>query len=146
MKIALSYDISSQKLVSDNGPREKVSMKDPFSTDEKLHSPTEFLLMAMGGCSSDDVIVVLSKKKKRIDRFHCEVEGERETEDPKTLKKANISYFIDGDVDEASARRAINLSLTKYCSVSILAKRGGAELTYSLILNGKKLADQEKPA
>lgn len=98
----------------------------------------------MGGCSSDDVLLILKKRKKEVSEFRCEVSGIREDTDPKTMKYADIHYIISGDVDEASARRAIELSLSKYCSVSILAKRGGTDLRYSLTLNGKLIVKEEK--
>lgn len=77
--------------------------------------------------------------------FRCEVTGEREEEHPKVLKHVNIHYFLDGDINPDKARKAINLSLTKYCSVSIIVKRGGADLRYSLAINGKELDSDKLP-
>jgi uncharacterized OsmC-like protein len=50
-----------------------------------------------------------------------------------------------GIVDPLKVKKAINLSLTKYCSVSIIVKQGGADLRYSLLVNGEKIEDHTRP-
>ncbi len=53
--------------------------------------------------------------------------------------------MFEGEIDSDKVRKAINLSLTKYCSVSILAIRGGTDLRYSLTINGKDIDKEKKP-
>jgi putative redox protein len=138
MKVSFHYE-PGNGFVSDEKGRDTLIMKDPLLEKTTRLSPTELLVYAMGGCSSADVVLILSRMRKEIKSYKVEVEAEREEFEPKTIKEANIHYIIDGEISEENVKRAINLSLEKYCSVSILAKRGGAHLTYSLTLNGEKL-------
>ena len=143
MNIKFSYE-KGKGFVSRTDGKEKLIIKGPDSP-ETANSPTELLLYGMSGCSSLDIFMILGKMRKNITEFRVDMDGEREETDPKVLKKANVHYFMSGDMSEEQGIRAINLSLEKYCSVSILARRGGVDLTYSLTLNGKEVATRIKP-
>lgn len=144
MKVSFLYD-DSEGFVTDVQEKNTVTLKNSISNNMSHFSPTEHLLLAMGGCSSDDVVSILKKMKVNFDSFRCEISGERNEEHPKTLRFVDIHYFFTGDVDPDKARKAILLSLTKYCSVSIIVKRGGADLRYSLSINGKKIDSEKVP-
>lgn len=125
--------------------KDAVLFKNSISGKENHFSPTEMLLLSMGTCSSDDVVSILKKMRLDIESYDVTVYGERREEHPKTLKFVNITYIINGRIDPAKIKRAINLSLTKYCSVSIIVKNGGADLRYSLIVNGEKIEEKKIP-
>ncbi len=144
MNVSFKFDPANERFITETKGREPLSIRDPFTTKEIYHTPTELLLLGMGGCSSDDILLILKKRRNEVSDFRCEVTGTRADTDPKTLTYANIHYIINGKVDDDSARKAIELSLSKYCSVSILAKRGGTDLRFSLTLNGRKIAEDEK--
>jgi len=114
-----------------------VNIKNSISDNARNFSPTEFVLLAMGACSSDDVVNILSKMREDLKTYSVEVEADRNEEPPKLITRANIKYTLTGNLDPAKVRKAINLSLSKYCSVSILARKGGAEITYEFSINGK---------
>ncbi|MDS0257122.1 OsmC family protein [Thermoplasmatales archaeon AK] len=144
----LSVSFAFQKdrgLISNVPGKPEITIKDPIVDDQNQYSPTEYLLFAMGGCSAADVLLILRKMKNFPERFEVRVEAEREPVDPKVVRFVNIQYMMEGSVDPEKAERAINLSLTKYCSVSIIVKRGGADLRYSLVINGKPVKEKEKP-
>lgn len=122
--------------------KEPINIKNSLSGNVTNFSPTEFLVLAIGSCTSDDVLSILGKMKQNVEHYQCTLDAEREDEIPKTIKHVNIGYEFTGGVEPESARRAITLSLTKYCSVSILVKRGGTKVTYSLTVNGKIIDDQ----
>ncbi len=143
MKVSFQYE-KGKFFISQDGKHE-VRLKDPLSGTENYYSPTELLLMAMGGCSAADIVTMLPKMRTEYERFMCEVAGERREEYPQTLTRVNINYIFDGNVDIQKVRKAINLSLTKYCSVSIIVKQGGARLTYSLTVNGEVFDDHKLP-
>jgi len=129
--------------ISEN--KDVVLFKNSISGKERHYSPTEMLLLSMGTCSSDDVVSILKKMRSKMESYTVTVQGERREEHPKTLKFVNIIYDVKGKIDPEKIKRAINLSLTKYCSVSIIVKNGGADLRYSLILNGEKIEDRKVP-
>ncbi len=139
MKLSFHYEPGNGFVSEDKG-KDTLIMKDPLLENTTRISPTELLVYAMGGCSSADVVLILSRMRKNIKSYRVELDAERESEDPKTLKSVNIHYIMEGDFTKENALRAVSLSLEKYCSVSILAKRGGAHLTYSITLNGESIA------
>ena len=53
------------------------------------------------------------------------------------LKYGEIHYIFKGDVDPDSVKKAINLSLEKYCSVSLTVKNAGIPVSYYYTINGK---------
>ncbi len=110
-------------------------------TDEasKGASPMELLLMGVGGCSAIDVVSILQKQRQEITSYSMEVEGERiEEKEAKPFKGIHVTISLEGEIDEAKAIRAAELSFEKYCSVSITLE-GSVKTTYSIILNGKKI-------
>src|SRR5512135_1295082 len=80
--------------------------------------PMHDLLLAVGGCSGADVVSILKKMQVGLTRCDIEVSGRRAEEHPKRYLSIRLAFRIAGaGLDETKARRAIELSLTKYCSV-----------------------------
>jgi putative redox protein len=81
--------------------------------------PTEALLLALGGCMAMDVISVLRKKRQHVTGFHVEAQGTRADEHPRRYETIALEFVVRGwDVSEQALERAIELSHTKYCSVT----------------------------
>ncbi|GAB3551730.1 OsmC family protein [Spirosoma fluminis] len=97
--------------------------------------PMEMLLMGLAGCSAIDVILILNKQKQRIDDFRLKVDGLREKgATPAPFKKIHITYLLKGELNAEKVRRAIDLSMDKYCSATAQF-RPSAEITYSFEIN-----------
>ena len=97
--------------------------------------PMQSLLAAAGACSSMDVISILKKQKIEKYDMTVTVEGERETGKDATLwKKVHLHFDFKGDVPKEKAQRAVELSVTKYCSVSKTLEAAGAIVTSSVAL------------
>jgi putative redox protein len=80
--------------------------------------PMLTLLLAAAACSGADVVSILQKMRAEPASLRIEAEGRRQAEDPKRLRSIRFTFHIrGGGVDQAKARRAIELSLQKYCSV-----------------------------
>lgn len=97
-------------------------------------SNTELLLMALCGCTGMDVASILRKKRVTFDDFEVAAEGERTSEPPNRFTRIELTYRIWGDVPEQALRDAIELSQTKYCTVSLTLK-GVAEIRYEYEIN-----------
>ena len=83
------------------------------------HSPMEALLLALAGCTGADVVSILQKKRAVLRAFRVEVVGERRDEHPKRYTAITLTYRIAASaLSEDQARHAIELSLSKYCSVT----------------------------
>jgi putative redox protein len=93
-----------------------------FSHDQmSAPSPMELLLIALGGCTGADVISILEKKRQRVTAYEIEVRGARRDEHPRIYTRIEVIHRVRGDaVDERAVARAIELSETKYCSVSAM--------------------------
>jgi putative redox protein len=90
--------------------------------------PIDVLLSALGGCTGMDVISILRKMRTEPTRFEIQIEGERGEESPRPFVKIHLTYIVAGDVPEENLRKAVDLSLTKYCPVANTLA-GVAELT-----------------
>ena len=92
------------------------------------------LLVAVAGCSGADVVSILKKMQVTIRRCDIRVTGRRAPEHPKRYLTIQLDFTIAGDgLDEAKARRAIDLSIEKYCSV-IHSLNPDIPVTYELTL------------
>ena len=102
-------------------------------------SPMELLLMGVGGCNAIDIISILKKQRQTITNYHIEVEGTRkDVKEARPFDSMNVKIHLDGDIAEAKAKRAAQLSFEKYCSVSMTLE-GTVDITYEIILNGNKI-------
>jgi putative redox protein len=102
-------------------------------------SPMQTLLMAMGGCSAIDIIMILKKQKQEITSFKIEIDGEREKgKEPAFWETAHAVFYLEGTIDPEKARRAVQLSMEKYCSVSLTLEKAGAAITWAVFVNGEK--------
>lgn len=92
-----------------------------LSGDGSAVGPMDSLLMAAAGCSTIDILMILEKQKLTVDDIQVKVEGERRGEHPKTWASIHMHYSLKGsELSEEKVKRAIDLSLEKYCSVSIM--------------------------
>ena len=93
-----------------------------FSPDQmSAPSPMELVLIALGGCTGADVISILEKKRQRVTAYEIEVSGWRRDEHPRVYTRIEVIHRVRGEqVDERAVARAIELSETKYCSVSAM--------------------------
>lgn len=82
-------------------------------------SPTELLLLSIGGCTAADVISILHKKREPVTGYRVEVRGERREEHPRSYRTFEVHHIIRGrGVSEAAVKRAVELSSEKYCGVA----------------------------
>jgi putative redox protein len=80
--------------------------------------PMLTLLLAAASCSGSDVVIILQKMRVKLRELRIEVAGVRRDEDPRRYVAIHFEYQMAGEgLDEAKARRAVDLSIEKYCSV-----------------------------
>ena len=81
-------------------------------------SPVDMFLGALGSCISVDVVDILAKRRTPVETFSVEVVGDRVETVPRHLKHVNLNFRITGaGIERVHAERAIELSVTKYCSI-----------------------------
>lgn len=81
-------------------------------------SPVELLLLAAATCAASDVVLILGKQRVALRALETAVRGTRRVTEPRRYTAIHFRFTVSGDgADETKARRAIDLSLEKYCSV-----------------------------
>ena len=103
---------------------------------DKQHGfgPKALLLAGLAGCSGIDVIDILEKMKVDFSDFTIDVEAEQTNEHPKVFKEILITYQMKtGAENELKIKKAIELSLDKYCGVSAMLKKN-SPVDYKLVI------------
>jgi putative redox protein len=95
------------------------------------------VLIALAGCTGVDIVDILAKRRTPIEAMTVDVEGARYAGVPGRLTEVTLVYRITGaGIDRAQAERAIELSVTKYCSVRE-SLDPNMPVTWRLELNGE---------
>jgi putative redox protein len=93
--------------------------------------PKELVLLALAGCTGSDVVSILKKKRAPLDHLELNVTAEQSDEHPQVYTSIHVDYVFRGDgLKAVDVERAIELSETKYCSVSAML-RSSVALTHS---------------
>lgn len=101
---------------------------------KKGHGPKALLLSALAGCSGIDIVDVLKKMRVDFSDFTIVVDTEQTEEHPKVFKDIRVTYKMKTAAEnEDKVRKAIDLSLEKYCGVSAMLKKNSA-ISYTLEL------------
>lgn len=102
-----------------------------FGGSEAGPRPKELLLMALGGCTASDVIPILKKKRVPLQGFEIRLTGNVREEYPQVFTDIHVEYVFYGEgIDPKDVERAIELSTTKYCSVTAML-RASVNITHS---------------
>jgi putative redox protein len=85
--------------------------------------PKELVLMALGGCTGSDVVSILAKKRVPLDSLQLNLSANTREQHPQIFTDIHIEYVFRGNgIAPEDVERAIELSTTKYCSVSAMLK------------------------
>ncbi len=88
------------------------------------NDPVQLLLIACAGCVGIDVVDYLHTSRKKIRSLVLKVEAVRFPDPPKVIRSLGFHLTVAGDeMNDDLVKRAITVSLTKYCSVSLSLDR-----------------------
>jgi putative redox protein len=108
------YDGHSIELNGANGPDGK----------RLAFGPKALLLSGLAGCSGIDVVEMLDKMRVPFGKLVITAEAEQTEEHPRVFKDIHISYNIETDPENLNkVKRAVELSLGKYCGVAAMLKK-----------------------
>ena len=97
--------------------------------------PMLTLLLAAASCTGSDVVLILEKMRVKLTSLRIEIEGVRREEEPRRYVSIHLCYRLAGEgLDPSKVRRAIDLSLEKYCSV-VHSLAPDLAITYALSLD-----------
>lgn len=136
----MKIELKQKKDLLFEGSNEQGAKIDIGISEEVEHDvvrPMQMLLMAIAGCSSVDIITILKKQRQTIDDYRVEVNGHRiQDKIPAIFESIEVRYFFEGDIKPAKIKRAIELSLNTYCSVTKIIEQS-ATINYTTYLNNK---------
>jgi len=99
--------------------------------DDSAPTPMEVLLESMAACSCMDIVPILKKKKKHVEDLRVIIKGERSEIHPKVFNDIHFIFeLVSPDTELSDFEHAVELSMTKYCSVTLMIKRSGCNVTY----------------
>jgi len=96
--------------------------------------PKVLLMVALAGCTGMDVISILKKMNVEIEAFDLKVEGETKDEHPEKFLSMKIIYEFKGkNINFEKVKKAINLSIERYCGVYANLK-DAMELSHEIVI------------
>lgn len=105
--------------VNEGGNKMQMDASPDIGGTDHGFRPMQLLLTALGGCSAIDVISILKKQKQELKDIAITVTGEREKEAvPSLFSKVHVHFSLHGNLEEEKVKKAVSLSVEKYCSVA----------------------------
>ena len=122
--------LKKRQFVGTDGSKHSVVMSSQDEENGVGMSPSQLLLVSLGGCTAYDVVNILEKKRESLTGLEIRVTGEQDADPPWTYRKIHIEYILRGrGLSEKAVVDAIELSEEKYCSVASTL-RGSADISY----------------
>ena len=97
-------------------------------------NPVDTMLAALAACAATDVVLIMDKQRTPLQSLSVRVEAQRVSSIPKRLAAAVLHFTLQGaGVTPEKAERAVELAVTKYCSVGA-SLRPDAPVTWTIEL------------
>jgi putative redox protein len=81
-------------------------------------SPVDTLVSALAACTAVDVVEILAKRRTPLSALTIDAVATRAQTVPKRIVAVEMTYHLTGDaIDRVHAERAVELAISKYCSV-----------------------------
>jgi putative redox protein len=126
--------LKKRQFVGTDGSKHSVVMSSQDEENGVGMSPSQLLLVSLGGCTAYDVVNILEKKREPITGLELHVTSEQEPDPPWTYREIHIQYTVRGKgLSEKAVHDAVALSEEKYCSVASTL-RGSAQITYDIVI------------
>ncbi len=132
MKININRknDLFHMQAVNDTGNTIDMDGSPAIGGENKGFRPMQLLLAAIGGCSTIDIVNILRKQREPLEDIKITVDGEREPNvEPSLFQDIHVHFALKGNLTEEKVRKAVDLSMQKYCSVAKTLEKT-ANVTY----------------
>jgi putative redox protein len=114
---------------------------DSFQKESKIEidsttgfGPKALLLTGLAGCSAIDVVDILEKMRVPFAGLSVDAEAEQTEEHPRVFKTIHLNYdIITGEENREKVKKAIELSLDKYCGVAAMLKKN-SKIHYTITI------------
>lgn len=113
-------------------PQEKRTLEDSSGNQIRDVSASDLLPMSLMGCSVHDVIEILIKQRQDVREIKITSHHTQDENPPWKFSKIHLQYQIFGKgIDIEKAKKAVQLSEEKYCSVYATLK-DAVEITHAV--------------
>ncbi len=117
---------------------------DSFQNNAKIEidakagvSPKALLLSGLAGCSGIDVVEILEKMRVPFAGLTIEVEAEQSAEHPRVFRDILVNYIVTtAEENRDKIKKAIDLSLDKYCGVAAMLKKN-SKINYIITIKSE---------
>lgn len=117
--------------LNEDGARIDIDGAPAIGGENKGLRPMQLLLAGLGSCSTMDIVSILNKQKQDLVDIRILIDGTREKgKTPSLFEDIHVHFILTGNLDEKKVKRAIDLSMNTYCSVSKIIEKT-ARITYS---------------
>ena len=93
----------------------------------------ELVILGLIGCTGVDVASILERMREPVRGLEVTATYERSETHPKVFTKIHLTYLLQGELDGKKVQRAIDLSESKYCSVSAMLA-GAVDITHEFVI------------
>ena len=97
-------------------------------------NPKALLLSGLAGCTGVDIVDILEKMRVPFADLKIEVEADQTSEPPKVFRDIHMHYIITtAEENREKVKKAIDLSLEKYCGVAAMLKKN-SKIDYTITI------------
>ena len=128
MKARIKW-VEGRTFVGESGSGHKLVLGTAAGPEGKTPgpSPMELVLIGAGGCSAYDVVHILEKGREAVEDCVVELEADRAETEPRVFTRIHMHFFVKGrGLSQDKVRRAIDLSVEKYCSATAMLGKTAA--------------------
>lgn len=106
--------------------------------DNEGFRPKALMLSALAGCSGLDVASIMDKMRLEVSDFQIKTIGYLTDEVPQVYHRVVVEYYFEGkQLNTEKLKRAVDLSVDKYCGVMQMFKQF-AQIEVVIFFNGKE--------
>ena len=86
----------------------------------KVPNPIDYLIAALGGCTSIKMILDISAKGFKVDSFTMKIDGTKSKTPPGIFEKLHLAITLSGDLDDSVVAEVIKDTITHTCPVAAM--------------------------
>jgi putative redox protein len=97
-------------------------------------NPKALLLSGLAACSAIDVVEILEKMRVPFANLEVNAETSQTEDHPRVFKTIHLTYHVKTEEENREkVKKAIDLSLEKYCGVAAMLKKNSSIL-YEIVI------------
>lgn len=135
MKLTVTYQAPMAFIAStERGASTRFDGSVDLGGDDAYLRPMEGVLASLASCSGVDVAKILKQQKEPLAGFEIEIAATRADAIPAVFETIHLVFRLHGPLAENKARRAVALSVEKYCSV-VKMLSATVRISYDVVLD-----------